>query len=57
MADEETLPKDFPVHTNQKQIVKNDGKTIAEVRTKKIAEDVAERLNAEDRREEDGWSA
>jgi hypothetical protein len=43
---------------NQKQIVKNDGKAIAEARSKKTAEDVAERLNAEeDRREEDRWSA
>ena len=59
MADDEPLkPEDFPVHTKQKQIVKNDGKTIAEARTKKTAEDVAERLNAEeDRREEDRWSA
>jgi hypothetical protein len=59
VADDEPLkPKDFPVHTNQTQVVKNDGKTIAEARTKKIAEDVAERLNAEeDRREEDRWSA
>src|SRR6202048_3194215 len=41
-----------------KQIVKNDGKTIAEARTKITAEDVAERLNAEEhRREEDRWSA
>jgi hypothetical protein len=65
MADDEPLkpddplkPEDFPVHTDQKKIVKNDGKTIAEARTKKTAEDVAERLNAEeDRREEDRWSA
>jgi len=59
MADDKPLkPEDFPVHANQKQIVKNDGKTIAEGRTKKTAEDVAERLNAEeDRREEDRWSA
>ena len=59
MADDEPLrPQDFPVHTNQKQIVNNDGKTIAEARTKKTAEDVAERLNAEEgRREEDRWSA
>jgi hypothetical protein len=59
MTDDEPLkPEDFPVHTNQKQIVKNDGKTIAEARTKKTAEDVAERLNAEEgRREEDRWSA
>lgn len=59
MADDEKLkPEDFPVHTEQNKIVKNDGKTIAEARTKKTAEDVAERLNAEeDRREEDRWSA
>ncbi len=59
MSDDEPLkPEDFPVHANQKQIVKNDGKTVAEARTKKTAEDVAERLNAEeDRREEDRWSA
>ena len=51
-------PEDFPVHTIQKQIVKNDGKIIAEARTKKTAEDLADRLNAEqDRREEDRWSA
>ena len=59
MADDEKLkPEDFPVHTEQKKIVKNDGKTIAEANDKKIAEDVAERLNAEeDGREEDRWSA
>ena len=59
MADDEPLkPQDFPVHANQKQIVKNDGKTITEARTKKTAADVAERLSAqEDRREEDRWSA
>jgi hypothetical protein len=40
------------IHTNQKQIVNNDGRAIAEA--KKTAEDVAERLNAEEgRREED----
>ena len=50
--------EDFPVHAEQKKIVRNDGKTIAEARNEKIAEDVAERLNSEeDRREEDRWSA
>jgi len=44
--------EDFPVHTNQKQIVKNDGKTIAEASTKKIEKDVAEHLNAEEDRRE-----
>ena len=57
-GDEPLKPKDFPIHTNQKKVVKNDGKAIAEARTKKTAEDIAERLNAEeDRREEDRWSA
>ena len=55
MADKEQLkPDDFPVHTKQNKIVKPDGKDIAEARNPKIAEEVAERLNAEeDRREED----
>ena len=59
MVDDETLKsEDFPVHENQKQIVKNDGKAIAETGSKKTAEDIAERLNAEEsRREEDRWSA
>jgi hypothetical protein len=58
MADKEQLkPDDFPVHTEQNKIVKPDGKDIAEARTPKIAEEVAERLNAEeDRREEDRWA-
>jgi hypothetical protein len=58
MADKEQLkPDDFPVHTKQKKIVKPDGENIAEASTSKIAEEVAERLNAEeDRREEDRWA-
>jgi hypothetical protein len=58
MADTEKLkPKDFPVHTEQKKIVKNDGKPIAETSEKEIVEDVAERLNAEeDSREQDRWA-
>jgi hypothetical protein len=56
--DEKLKPEDFPVHAEQKKIVKNDGKTIADASDKKIAEDVAERLNAEeDLREQDRWSA
>ena len=56
--DEKLKPEDFPVHTEEKKIVKNDGKTIADASDKKVAEDVAERLNAEeDLREQDRWSA
>jgi hypothetical protein len=60
MADDEepVTPKDFSIHTNQKKVVKHDRKTIAKARTVKTADDIAERLNAEeDRREEDRWSA
>jgi hypothetical protein len=59
MPDKQPLkPEDFPVHTEQKKIVKNDGKALAEANNEKTAEDVAERLNSEeDRREEDRWSA
>ena len=42
MADEKLKPEDFPVHTEEKKIVKNDGKTIAEARDKTVARDVAE---------------
>jgi hypothetical protein len=58
MADKEQLkPDDFPVHAEQNKIVKSDGQDIAEASTPKIAEDVAERLNAEeDRREQDRWA-
>jgi hypothetical protein len=40
--DEALKPEDFPVHTQQKKIVKTDGKTIAEAHNQKTAEDVAE---------------
>ena len=59
MADDEKLkPEDFPVRTEQKKITKNDGKPIAEASNEKTAEEVAERLNAEENsREQDRWSA
>ena len=41
-------PDDFPVRTEQKKILKNDGETIAEARNEKIADEVAERLNTEE---------
>ena len=51
-------PEDFPVRTERKKILKNDGETIAEARNEKIADEVAERLNTEEQiREEDRWSA
>ena len=57
MAADELKPSDFPVHTEQKKIVKNDGKEIADGANPNIAEELAQRLNAEeDRREEDRWA-
>ena len=51
-------PDDFPVRTERKKILKSDGETIAEARDEKTADEVAERLNAEEQiREEDRWSA
>lgn len=50
-------PDDFPVHTDNKKIVKPDGKEIADASTPKLAEEVAERLNAEEEhREQDRWA-
>ena len=59
MAEDKTLePDDFPVHAEQKKIVKNRGETVADVCDNKTAEDIAERLNEnEHQREEDRWSA
>jgi hypothetical protein len=58
MANNDQLkPNDFPVHTEQKKIVKTDGKEVAEGTTTKIAEEIADRLNSEEaRREEDRWA-
>ena len=51
-------PEDFPVRTKDKKILKQDGKTIADARNEQTADEVAERLNAEEHhREEDRWSA
>lgn len=51
-------PDDFPVRTERKKILKKDGETIAEARDEQTADEVAERLNAEEQiREEDRWSA
>lgn len=51
-------PEDFPLRVEDKKIVKKDGEPIAEARNEKIADEVAERLNAEeDIREQDRWSA
>lgn len=55
--DDQLNPKDFPVHTEEKKIVKPDGKEIAKAETPQIAEDIASRLNSDEaQREEDRWA-
>lgn len=57
-ADKPLEPEDFPVRTERKKIVKQDGEPIAEAANEKTADEVADRLNAEEQtREEDRWSA
>ncbi len=51
-------PRTFQFAPSDKKILKHDGKTIAEARNEQTADEVAERLNAEEQhREEDRWSA
>jgi hypothetical protein len=50
-------PEDFPVHTNQKEIVTDRGKSIAGTRDKEAAEDIADRLNSDHAQEDqDRWA-
>ena len=56
--EEPLKPHDFPVQADDKTIVKNDGKPIADVCDKKTAEDLADRLNENEyQRDQDRWSA
>jgi hypothetical protein len=49
-------PEDFPVSAHDKIVSKEDGKPIAEATDHKTAQDVADRLNADEARsEEDRW--
>ena len=51
-------PDDFPVNADGTKIKKQDGTTIANTDKSAVAEDVADRLNADEaQREEDRWSA
>ena len=51
-------PDDFPASADGTKIKKQDGTTIASTDERAIAEDVVDRLNADEaQREEDKWSA
>jgi len=51
-------PDDLPINADGTKIKKQDGTTIANTEEPTVAEDVADRLNADEaQREEDKWSA
>jgi hypothetical protein len=50
-------PKDFPVQTENTKITKSDGETIADAKNDKMAEEICDRLNTDNaREEEDRWA-
>ena len=60
MADHDNTlhPDDFPIEAERSALKTADGKTIAEAKTKKLADDIADRLNEQaDREQQDCWSA
>jgi len=51
-------PDDFPLEADKDRVQRQDGKPIATTKSKAMAHEIAERLNAEEHgREEDKWSA
>ncbi|WP_013500531.1 hypothetical protein [Rhodopseudomonas palustris] len=56
--DEHLHPADFPIEAESKSLKTTDGETIAEAKTRKLADEIAQRLNEQAYREEqDCWSA
>ena len=50
-------PNDFPITTDEKKLIKQDGKKIADAITESMANDIAERLNENAaRKREDRWA-
>ena len=55
---DDLAPDDFPVHAERTELKTQDGEKIAEAKSKKLAEEIAQRLNEQaQREEEDRWSA
>jgi len=60
MTDESSKlePDDFPIVTDRQTLRTHDGEAIAQAKSKKLADDIADRLNEQAYREEqDCWSA
>lgn len=54
----ELEPQDFPIEADKTALKTSDGQPIAEAKSKKLADDIADRLNEQAYREEqDCWSA
>jgi hypothetical protein len=57
MTQQPLKPNDFPVSAQEKQLITNDGKPVADAKSKPLAQDIADRLNEDAaRKEEDRWS-
>ena len=58
MPDEPLNPNDFPVEAHEERLVTNGGKPVASAKSKKVAEDIADRPNQDaEQQEQDRWSA
>jgi len=57
-SDEQLKPADFPLEADKGRVTCHNGKPVAKTDTDAMAQEIADRLNAEEqRREEDKWSA
>jgi hypothetical protein len=55
--DQPLRPDDFPVETEDEKLRTQRGQTVATAKSKKLAEDIADRLNEHaHREEEERWS-
>ncbi|HXI08934.1 MAG TPA: hypothetical protein VNJ49_21690 [Bradyrhizobium sp.] len=57
MAKKPLNPDDFPVSAEDRKIVTDEGKPIADADSESLAHEIAERLNEDEaRKEEDRWA-
>ncbi|MEZ5822928.1 MAG: hypothetical protein AB7I42_04730 [Bradyrhizobium sp.] len=57
MKEKPLNPNDFPITTDEKKLIRQDGKKIADAITEAMADDIAERLNENAaRKREDRWA-
>ena len=57
MKEKPLNPNDFPITTDEKRLIRQDGKKIADAITESMADDIAKRLNENAaRKREDRWA-